>query len=154
MVEPFHQDMLSVQHWWDTLSVVIGAVDNAAARQSISAALVRNEREAALPRIWWLDCGNTKDAGQILLGSANKSEDLADTFATPGYCRKLPSPVVQHPELLIPLPEETANHHLSCAELLAVNAQSLMINQQVASYAAEMLYELLVTQQLKRFATY
>ena len=152
-VEPFHPDMLKRVHSrWNTLTVVVGAVDNAKARQSISEVLRENTQE--VPKIWWLDCGNSLNAGQILLGSTNNREELADAFKLPGYCRKLPSPSIQHPELLIPLPEELDNHQLSCAQLLAANAQSLMVNQQVAGYAAEMLYELLITQKMKRAATY
>ncbi|GCE32112.1 hypothetical protein KDA_75960 [Dictyobacter alpinus] len=152
-VEPFQPDMIKRIHsHWGALTVVVGAVDNARARQSISEVLRENTQE--VPKVWWLDCGNSLDAGQILMGSTNNREDLADAFKLPGYCRKLPSPSIQHPELLVPLPEEINTHPLSCAQLLAANAQSLMVNQQVAGYAAQMLYELLITQKLKRTATY
>jgi PRTRC genetic system ThiF family protein len=152
-VEQFHPDMIKRVHsHWGALTVVIGAVDNARARQSIAETLRENTQE--VPKVWWLDCGNTLAAGQTLLGSTNNREDLADAFKLPGYCRKLPSPSIQHPELLVPLPEELDTHQLSCAQLLAANTQSLMVNQQVAGYAAQMLYELLVTQKLKRMATY
>ncbi len=152
-VEPFHPDMVKRIHsHWSALTVVVGAVDNARARQSISEVLRENTQE--VPKVWWLDCGNALDAGQILLGSTYSREDLADAFKLPGYCRKLPSPSIQHPELLVPLPEELNTHQLSCAQLLAANAQSLMINQQVAAHAAAMLYEFLIAQKLRRFATY
>ena len=152
--ERFHHDMLArAQHSWKTLTIVCGAVDNAQARAAIAESLSENG-DAEVPKIWHLDCGNALDAGQLLLGTTNNREELADAFKLPGYCRKLPSPVMQHPELLVPLPEELADHALSCEQLLIANAQSLMVNQQVAAYAAEMLYELLVTQRLRRFATY
>lgn len=157
ILERFHPDMLArAQNSWKTLTVICGAVDNAQARQALSEALLGNTRGYAqeVPQIWYLDCGNALEAGQVLLGTTNNREELADSFKLPGYCRKLPSPVMQHPELLVPLPEELAEHIISCEQLLLVNAQSLMVNQQVAAYAAEMLYELLVTQRLRRFATY
>lgn len=153
IVESFHRDM--VRSPWHCLTIVISAVDNAAAREAIYRVLEdKREREREVPKLWWLDTGNTLDAGQVLIGTANSHEELADAFKVPEYCRKLPSPVLQHPELLVPLPEELSDHQLSCEQLLVANAQSLMVNQQVAAYAAEMLYELLITQRLKRFATY
>lgn len=157
ILERFHRDMLvRTQNSWKTLTIICGAVDNAQARQAIAEALQGNARgyTQEVPQIWYLDCGNALEAGQVLLGSTNNREELADAFKLPGYCRKLPSPIMQHPELLVPLPEELTEHTLSCEQLLLANAQSLMVNQQVAAYAAEMLYELLVTQRLKRFATY
>ncbi len=154
IVQRFHPDMIrQLRSYWNTLTLVIGAVDNAGARAAISETLKEN-LEQEVPRVWWLDCGNAREAGQVLIGSQNNLEDLADAFKVTGYCRKLPSPVMQHPELLNPLPEELDNHHLSCAQLTAANSQSLMVNQQVAAHAAVMLHEFLIAGRLRRFATY
>jgi PRTRC genetic system ThiF family protein len=153
ITNPFHPDMIkNLRSYWNSLAIVVGAVDNAAARQQLSLVLQDNTQE--VPSTWWVDCGNGLDYGQVLIGTHNNGESLADAFKVPGFCRKLPSPALQHPELLVPLPEELSDHQLSCEQLLAANVQSAMINQQVAAYAAEVLYELLIVQKLRRFATY
>jgi hypothetical protein len=70
-------------------------------------------------------------------------------------CNALPSPVLQHPELLDPLPEELAGAtgRMSCAELVASNAQSMTINKLAASLAEVVLIRLL-TSKLTYFAIY
>lgn len=155
IVERFHPDMVQRGYsgWKKPLTVLIGTVDNADARLAISEALTANG-DYDVPRTWWLDCGNFTESGQVLLGTTNNQEILHDAFATPGHCRKLPSPVMQHPELLIARPEERPDTALSCEQMLLANVQSLMINQQVAALAADMLCRLLITQKLRRFATY
>jgi hypothetical protein len=64
---------------------------------------------------------------------------------------------VIHPELLEnqELPETRINpERLSCPELVRLGEQSLNINQRVAIEISEMLTELLLTNNLRRFATY
>jgi hypothetical protein len=142
----------------DTLDVVIGCVDNAAARRSLAEVLPAraphtygygNSRPTLL-----LDCGNTSEGGQVLLGNATRREELRGALAAPGLCTVLPGPYWQHPELLEDLPEELPGHNLSCAELMRRNAQSLMVNHYVASIAGDYLMRLLLTKDLRRYATY
>ncbi len=135
---------------WDTLTVVIGCVDNAAARQSIAQSL---ERGGSVPSVWWLDAGNSRESGQVLFGSANQVSALKEAFKLGTYCTALPSPALVQPQLLEPLPEEIAGHTLSCAELAAVNAQSLVINNNIACIASDYLARFLLGE-LRRFATY
>ncbi len=77
-----------------------------------------------------------------------------DNLKKPNFCINLPSPSLQHPELLQPLPEELASKRLSCAEIQARNQQNLFVNQQVAAIASEYLLALTLTGGLRRFATY
>jgi PRTRC genetic system ThiF family protein len=121
--------------------VIVGAVDNAAAREAIDK-YVRWET-----RTWWLDCGNFEHAGQVLIGN----KDILAPEINVDLCGALPLPTVQHPELLQPEPVVEAE---SCAELALVDAQSLMINQAVATYAAQYLYRLVITRDLDIYATY
>jgi PRTRC genetic system ThiF family protein len=149
----FDQKMLDIRT--DTLFIVIGCTDNAAARTKLSEALSENHyawSTSLLPRVWYLDCGNSKTSGQVLLGSHLSPDPTFYKFSEIG-CVKLPSPTIQHPELLIPLPEELTENNLSCEQLAMLNAQSLDINQRVASEATTYLLGL-VTGNLKRFATY
>lgn len=137
---------------YHTLSIIIGCVDNAAARQSLASVLKFNDRLNRAPSIWYLDCGNSKTSGQVLLGSNLDLDIKKYAFSELGPLR-LPSPTIQHPELLVPLPEELENNNLSCEQLAALNAQSLDINQRVAAEATNYLIGL-TTGTLKRFATY
>ena len=143
-----------------TLAVLIGCVDNAAARQSLHAALQRwreHDDHTTWPgRLWWLDCGNAQVGGQVLLGSTLSPQRLGKAFSLSDRCSALPAPSLQHPELLIPRPEELdpTITGLSCEELAARNAQSLTINQMVAAVAADYLVGLVLAQNLKTYASY
>jgi len=138
---------------WNRLTVVIGCVDNAAARQEIAKTLAANAGDSP-PRVWWLDCGNRRESGQVLLGSTNDPRALRSAFPLDGFCQHLPSPAMQCPDLLEPQPEELSHHNLSCAELALANAQGLIVNQRVAAEAADYLARLLIHQNLRRFATW
>ena len=163
IAEHFNPEMVRADY--NSLSVVIGCVDNSAARIAIAKTLQKNLPNTA-PRILWLDGGNTRTQGQVLLGSWSEPEqnptlfahigqvDDTNNFTKPVGCVHLPSPSIQHPELLQPLPEESLNHDLSCEELASRNAQSLLINQRVAVELGEYLVELLLVKNLRRFATY
>jgi PRTRC genetic system ThiF family protein len=135
----------------DALHVIVGCVDNAAARTEIANALVYNQG-SRIPSVWWLDCGNHEDAGQVLLGTARTRRQLAGAFPSAKICQSLPAPSLQRPELLKPRPEETNARRLSCAELAAANLQSQNINSRIASEASDFLTRLLLTRDLKRFA--
>lgn len=135
---------------FNTLHLIVGCVDNAAARKEIARALRHNQ---PTPRVWWLDCGNHEDAGQILLGAMLKNQWKPEqAFPSNGICQSLPAPSLQRPELLKPRPEEKNPERLSCAELAAANRQSLNINSRIASEASDFLTRLLLTRDLKRFA--
>jgi PRTRC genetic system ThiF family protein len=135
----------------DELVVLVGCVDNAAARREMAHALTTNMPGRA-PDVWWLDCGNHADAGQVLLGSAVTHEQMRGAFTSASLCSALPAPSVQSPELLVPTKAERAAKRMSCAELAAANLQSLNVNARVAAEASDMLTRLLLTRDLKRFA--
>jgi PRTRC genetic system ThiF family protein len=142
----------------DTLAVIVGCVDGAAGRIAVGEALKRNHRYLGwnqLPRTWYLDLGNGLDFGQALFGSIDVVEHLPRAFSLSilGGCGLLPSPLLQQPALREPRPEELAPDSLSCAQLLAANAQSLLINPIMADIGAGYLYEFLITGSLRRFAT-
>ncbi|MFB2891651.1 ThiF family adenylyltransferase [Aerosakkonemataceae cyanobacterium BLCC-F50] len=156
----FSGEMVNSQ--WQKLIILIGCVDNSAARIELSKVLDLTDYYYAnreLPRVWWIDCGNFGQgvpAGQVLLGSTNdfQPKKAFNDLDNPNFCVNLPSPSFQHPDLLVPQPEELTNQQLSCAQIAAVNAQSLFINQRVATEAIEMLSQLVLTKSLRRFATY
>lgn len=135
------------------LTVIVGCVDNAAARMEIATTLAKRNRKDEAPCVWWLDGGNDEESGQVLLGSAVQPSRLEKAFTNSKICQATPAPSLQRPELLTPRPEETqAAARMSCAELTAANLQSYNINALVADQLSDFLTRLLVTRNLKRFA--
>lgn len=143
------------------MTIFVGCVDNHLARQEIHRALKSSEPyfSTEAPNAWWVDGGNGKFSGQVLIGSTVKIEAAANYFATPSICRALPAPSIIHPELLepekaSPLLRESTTRAASCPELVRLGEQSLNVNSRVAVEIGEMLTALLLTNSLKRFATY
>lgn len=136
------------------LNIIIGCVDNTSARRDMSYTLERNPERVGphtLPKYWWLDCGNLKDTGRVLLGTAPSAEGCRGSFLDSKRCIALPSPALQSPDLLIPQRDEIPGREMSCAELQMANLQSLNINPAIAVQANDFLTRLLVTRDLKRF---
>jgi len=130
---------------WKHLTICIGAVDNPEARAEIAKVLENGKTT------FWLDCGNHYDSGQVLLGSRDTVESMKGAFHVPTFCTGLPSPALQHPDLLVK--QEAMEKALSCEESAIVNAQSMSINHRIADEALDMLLRLL-SGTLTRFATY
>jgi PRTRC genetic system ThiF family protein len=128
------------------LRLIVGCVDNAAARRAIAATLDQPrwqaDPSASASRVWWLDAGNGINSGQVLLGNATRPDGLRRAFdADAGVCRALPAPSLQRPDLLDAPPP--AAPRLDCAEAVAVAAQGPTINQVVAAVAAAFVEKLL-----------
>lgn len=149
MSEPFRQSML-LDSPYETLQVLCGCVDNAAARQSI-ADVIERPKYRSLASTWWIDGGNSQHYGQVLVGNGSSTDPEAYSIGT--VCQSLPMPSVQAPELLEPRPEEQGQSELSCAELALANAQSLMVNPQVATLMGRYVVDLL-NNRLTQFATH
>ncbi|MFN8472131.1 MAG: ThiF family adenylyltransferase [Anaerolineae bacterium] len=118
------------------LKLLIGAVDNSAARRAMAATL--DGRSDVL----WLDCGNGRNSGQVLLGNATRPEMLRGAFLPQqGICRALPAPSLQRPDLLDapPAPQPA----LDCAAAMAISEQGGTVNQAVAAIAASFVEKLL-----------
>lgn len=122
------------------VNLLIGAVDNAAARRALASTLDQHPVNA---NVWWLDCGNGRNSGQVLLGNAARPDELRGAFDRDnGLCHALPAPSLQRPDLLEAPPEPAPP--LDCAEAVAVSEQGPTINQLVAAIAASYLEKLLV----------
>ncbi len=136
----------------DTQDILLGCVDNAAARRVLNETVSRYERAGS---IWWLNCGNWARSGELLIGSTNSIECVQKGFPSRrgSICTALPSPAWMEPGILQSQPEESADSNLSCAEIALRNVQSATINRCVAAHAADMLLQLLLGQ-LKYFALY
>jgi PRTRC genetic system ThiF family protein len=143
------------------LAVLIGCVDNRSARRDIQNA-VQNHPGA----VFWLDCGNVKESGQVLIGRNNPGKEVKN-FPVPELCAWLPLPSVQHKELVAGKDDEGEEQHqeegglpppisqgLSCADIAMRDEQGLTINQAMAAVAADYLVRLLLTNNLERFQTF
>lgn len=125
----FRADMATSR--WKHLTICIGAVDNPEARAEIAKVLEHGKTT------FWLDCGNHYDSGQVLLGSRDTVESMQGAFHVPTFCTGLPSPALQHPDLLVK--QESIQKVLSCEESAIANAQSMSINHRIADEALDML---------------
>ena len=147
---------------YSQMTVLVGCVDNHLARLEIHRILESAERYTSsdAPNVWWIDGGNGKFSGQVLIGSTVKKCRAEDCFTTQTICKKLPAPSALHPELLeaeqqpARRDESAAARRLSCPELVRLGEQSLNINSRVAVEIAEMLTQFLLTNSLRRFASY
>jgi hypothetical protein len=125
------------------LRLLIGCVDNAAARRAIATTLdgaswggIRSHQ------LWWVDCGNGRNSGQVLLGNTTRPEALHRAFVpAQGRCRALPAPSLQRPDLLAAPPARRPAP--DCAEAIADGEQNGTINQAVAAIAAGYVEKLL-----------
>lgn len=144
-------------HWvgypHNTLIVLFGCVDRASGRRALVDALAMNHsqhRGASL--VWWIDAGNGDRYGQVLIGSSLSTEPDDYLFNELG-CLHLPAPSLQAPELLQDKPEELDGSNLSCEQITMLNAQSLTVNAQAATIAADLAIDL-ATGKLHRYAVY
>lgn len=122
--------------------MIIGCVDNAAARNEIRTALGPKpwDPDDQPAPTWWLDCGNDESSGQVILSLVGDRRGLLGSFASSKICKALPAPSLVAPDLLVARPEETiAQSNISCAEIQLANDQSLADNQMVASIATDYL---------------
>ena len=136
-----------------SLTIIVGCVDNYMARREMHRALDEFRSYGDASRVWWIDGGNGKASGQVLLGSTTKPLKPEQYFTGTSICRALPSPSLQHPDLLKPETIE-AHSNASCPERVRLGEQGLNVNQRVAIEMAEMLSSMLLTRTLKRYAVY
>ena len=127
-------------------SLIIGAVDNEMARREL----------ASIQGALWLDCGNFKNAGQVILGNLGDREAILRHMKekTDKY-RYLPHAGLLFPSLLEP--EEinaVPTPPISCADLVALGEQALFINDLMAAVAAQYLWRILYRQPIHTFVSF
>jgi len=118
-----------------TNGIIIGCVDNAAARAEIASAMCFGA--------WWIDAGNGRNSGQVLIGNSDSVEMLAGSFDKETMeVGNLPMPSLQLPSLLAPEAGK-AVRRMDCAEGIDAGEQSPIINQAMATLVLEFYYQLL-----------
>lgn len=108
-------------------NIVFTATDNIKSRRFVKDYIITN-KTSSTPAVfyYWIDCGNGNDFGQIVL--SNNTKELPTIFD------------------LYDVKEDTETPSCSMAESL--RKQSLFINQTVAMYAVNMLYEMITKLQI------
>jgi hypothetical protein len=141
-VMPFERDMfdepMGAGMYHKAMSlIIIGCVDTAEARRSITDSMTANWNN------WWLDAGNGHHSGQVLLGNTGQPDGLKESFDIASrMVSKLPLPSLQLPALLIPPVEKPRPR--DCAELIEDDEQSPTINQAMAMLVVDFIYRLLI----------
>ncbi|MFC6281191.1 PRTRC system ThiF family protein [Polaromonas aquatica] len=111
--------------------IVIGAVDNRAARLGILRGL-----EGTMSGVrYWLDTGNRKADGQVILGEVSSRSKVGEDKL------RLPHVAELYPEMIDPA-QEDKDDTPSCSLAEALEKQSLFINPTIADFAGNILWQL------------
>lgn len=136
------------QEGWHVFSpgqIIIGCVDNPMARRAIGLFVSRPTWGQ-----WWIDAGNGRDYGQVLIGNRDPTTLTGTFLLGPDLVYGLPLPTVQQPTLLEPAPEAAP---VDCAQAVAEGDQSSTINHLMAGLVLEYVRRL-VDGTLSWMATY
>lgn len=148
--EGIYRNNLGDRYGDSSMPVFITCVDNNTARQDVATVCSQNFG-------WWLDCGNIKTAGQVLVGRGLSPRELSP-LRFPSMTTWTPLPSVQFPGILKEEAEskkqELDYSGMSCADIALVDEQGLSINHAIASTASAMLMKLLVTKDLQHHCAY
>lgn len=131
--------LAELQPGYQTIGILVGAVDTASGRRAIHEALGRSTWRL------WLDVGNERDWGKVLLGTTAEPRALRGALALGGICTALPAPTLRYPHLLDDAPLQP---RADCAHAATDGAQSLMVNQAMAAVAGQYLHQLVIAQQI------
>jgi len=140
--EPFDADKHASRYG----TLVIGCVDNHVARLELS-------KVTGL----WVDCGNDRTSGQVSIGNTSNPAEVRRCIKADQYTH-LPNAALLFPQLLEPdptpesrpVPAPTA----SCADLVEMGDQSLLVNDMIGIVASEYVYKLLNRLPVLSFLTY
>jgi PRTRC genetic system protein C len=122
--------------------ILVGAVDNASARAAIAATLAEPSWHSKAQPIVWLDAGNSRNGGRVLLGNATRRDHLHGAFnPATGLCHALPS--LQRPDLLEAPPVALVPVRLDCARAVSEGEQGKTINQFMSALVTSYLERLL-----------
>lgn len=115
----------------DKFDMVIGAVDNRAARLGI----LRSLENCSAGVRYWLDTGNRANDGQVVLGEVPSRKRTTDDKL------RLPHVGELYPQLIDPAAEEP-DQGPSCSLAEALEKQALFINPTVSDFAMNLLWNL------------
>ena len=135
MPDLIHKDWGSGFHTRAAQGIIIGCVDNVAARRSIAGKWNYGN--------WWIDAGNGYSSGQVLIGNTTHVDNLEGCFDREKQeVVALPIPTLQLPSLLAP-PTVQVEDTRDCSEAVMAEDQSPVINQAMATLVLEFMHRLL-----------
>ena len=115
-------------------NLLIGCVDNAAARQDMNDYVIKHTN-----RSWLIDAGNGLNWGQVLIGNTDQQNHYTPSFSEE-TCYYLPTPLTQRPDLLNP--EMNSKPDVDCAAALELLDQDPTINQHMAAVITQFVYRI------------
>jgi PRTRC genetic system ThiF family protein len=112
-------------------NILITCTDTAKSRVEIAKSLAKGSNPTYAPRPYqkgyvWLDVGNTRTTGQVVLGTIGQDPAL------PTICDLFPDLLDQ---------DKAQVQGPSCSLAQALNSQDLMVNTIMAGYAADLLWK-------------
>ena len=123
----YNWDALPVRFDETSHNIVISCVDSIASRRDIFKNITTSINHSYFRQCYyWMDIGNERKHGQIILGALVDSP----AYFMPSFFDEFPDPV------------ET-NIRDSCSAHMAYNKQDLFINKIMATFACDMIWELL-----------
>jgi PRTRC genetic system ThiF family protein len=130
-------------------NIIITCVDNKATRKFIEnyqQPMKESRHEAKT--LYWLDCGNGKDFGQVILSTRYKPGDQFETdlFEENSEITEysFPADTLKSPSQIFPgVFEGKDDNKPSCSMAEALRKQDLFINPSIAMYASNLLYKLI-----------
>ena len=120
--------------------LIISCVDNAQARLDIES----NQGIQGITggTTWWIDAGNGQTWGQVLIGNTSAVERMRGAFEVEKeLCNRLPSPMLQRPDLRIRAEDEHLD--IDCAAALDLREQDPTINATMACLVTQMVRRLM-----------
>jgi len=140
--EPFDADKHASRYG----TLVIGCVDNHVARLELS-------KVTGL----WLDSGNDRTSGQVSIGNTSNPAEVRRCIKSEQFTH-LPNAALLFPQLLepetTPKPIPTPAPAASCADLVEMGDQALLVNDMIGIVAGEYVYKLLNRLPVLSFLTY
>lgn len=141
------------RRWLYNAGMILGCVDNAAARRVIHEYMMEFSRPSCL----WIDAGNDRESGQVALGDNDKLPVVPrKRRGMPIYnaeCRYIPIPSLLLPDLIEDAVAD-AQPAASCADLVLRWEQDLLINDWVALVMAQYVKKFLLREPVTTFLTY
>lgn len=130
---------------FNDVDMVIGAVDNRSARLAILRAL--EARNYGTPA-YWIDLGNSRSSGQVVLGQVTASKRKKDDVW------RLPHVGEMYPELIDSALDKQEDDTPSCSLAEALEKQSLFINPAVSLFASNLLWQLFTKGEIEHHGAY
>lgn len=126
-------------------NIIITCVDNVATRLCIDAYL-QKPLTIGTPFLYWLDLGNSKDFGQVILASANIKQPAKLKSKS-----QLPSIIQLHPDIK---KHEDKDDTPSCSLAEALSKQDLFINSIIANIASDIIWKMFRNLKLEYHGAY